>query len=307
MAAVTVIACVPVPVAHAETDFSLEGAPTPLGMATDHGRDRYWVLTSSSGRLTLRAFSADGTAEGSMNTRDSVENAQALAFLGDDAYVGDVGGRRASVSIWHVPTPWPDTEVLHAARYVLAYPDGPHAAAAILVDADARLFVVTTGDDAAIYRAGDDASPSPVGETRPSPLTRVADAPADDVTDAVVLIDGRWALRTASEVYVLDPSGYQVTAQIPITASQRGQSLTQGLDQAVALTAAGVAGEVTPVELPANPGGEPTATPTRAPGTQHKAEDTTVTGLAAQPGTIIALIAAAVVATLAGVIVLVKR
>lgn len=177
------------PAHAAEPEFTLSGYQAPVGLATDMERGRYWVLTSVSGTLTLHAYAADGSDEGSMNSRDSVTNMQALAFVDGQAYVGDVGGVRSQVNIYRVRDPWPGTEINHAKVHTFAYPDGSHQAAAILVDANHRMYVVTTGNDPGIYEAPKGA---PSGET--SDLKRVADAPAD-VTDGTVLEDGRIVLR----------------------------------------------------------------------------------------------------------------
>ncbi|WP_454226042.1 hypothetical protein [Propioniciclava flava] len=109
-------------------------------MATDHARGRYWVLDKSSGRLTLTAIKPDGTVEGTMNSRDNLTNAQALAFDSGEAYVGDMGeAGEDQVTVYRVTEPWPGTEILKAIAYPLTYPDGGHDAAAILVESFSHL------------------------------------------------------------------------------------------------------------------------------------------------------------------------
>jgi len=291
------------PAAAAEPAFTLADARAPLGLATDHGRERYWVLSSSSGLLRLHAFGADGAAQGSMNSRDSVTNAQALAWVDEQAWVGDIGGRRSEVSVWLVPAPWPGTEINHAPRYRLAYPDGAHTASALLVDANQHVFVVTSGDEPGIYRAPDGMGTDSVNE-----LTWVADAP-DGVTDGVVLIDGRIVVRTATTVYTLDPTSYEVLGEAEIGEDQRGQSITQGLDQSTVLTAAGTGGEVTAVTVPGVAPARPTATTTRPPTTRRPVEaaDPADTRTFEQTGTTVAFVAGVALAVLAAAVVLVRR
>jgi hypothetical protein len=254
------------PPVKADEVFRLQTSSAPVGMATDHTRGRYWVLDKTSGRLTLTAVKPDGTVEGSMNSRDSLTNAQALAFESGEAYVGDIGGRRSTVTVYQVTEPWPGTEILKAIAYPLSYPDGAHDAAAILVDANHRISVVTKGPQAGIYQA-------PPGPTRDaaSPLTRVADAP-DGVTDGVVLLDGRIVLRTATTVVTLDPP--RATRPWAQADDRRHRARPSRSPRpsitAQVLTAAGPGGAVSTVAIP----GPAPATPQNpAPGRARRPAD----------------------------------
>lgn len=290
------------PPARADEAFRLPASSAPVGMATDHVRGRYWLLERTSGRLTLRAVAADGTDKGEMNSRDTLTNAQALAFESGEAYVGDVGGRRAEVVVHQITEPWPAHEILRALPHRLAYPDGPHDAAAIFVDAAHRIFVVTRGAGAGIYQAPENPS-----TTEASPLTRVADAP-DGVTDAVALLDGRVALRTASELTVLDPASWTTLGHTTLDVPERGQSLTESTTPGELLIAAGPAGAVTrlsaPGPAPATPAPRPTA---KASAPQSQASDPEANRSFEQTGTTFAIGAALVVALLAAGFVLVRR
>lgn len=287
------------PPARADEAFRLSARSAPLGLATDQARGRYWMLERSSGTLTLTALASNGTVEGQMTSRDSLTNAQALAFVGGQAYIGDVGGRRASVTIYQVTEPWPRTEILKAIPYALTYPDGPHEAAAILVDANHRLHVVTAGTRPGIYQAQE----NPPRDAA-SPLTRIADAPAG-VTDATVLLDGRIVLRTSTKVSVLDGATRAPLGEVAVPVTERGQALTQGLGAGQVITAAGPAGEVSVLSIP---GAAPTAAtvqPTRrAPVTEAEPE---ATRTFEQTGTTVALVAALILAFLAAAVVMLRR
>lgn len=90
--------------------------------------------------------------------------------------------------------PLPGTRINRSITIALAYPDGAHDAA-ILVNANQRLFVVTRGKNGALRRPENRGARA--WQTTAAPvnkLTRVAGAP-EDVTDATVLVDGRFALR----------------------------------------------------------------------------------------------------------------
>lgn len=291
------------PPVRAAESFTLQGRQPPVGMATDHDRDRYWLLERTSGRLQLIGLGADGQVQGRMTSRDPLTNAQALAFVDGEAWVGDIGGRRQEVSVYRVTEPWPGTEILHAPRYRLTYPDGPHDAAAILVDGDHRIHVVTKGPGAGIYRA-----PANPSTTDPNGLERLADAPAEDVTDAVALIDGRWVVRTPTTVFTLDAASHAPLGQAEIGVAEKGQAITQALATGDVVTAVGPAGEVTSTAIP---GQAPTTSPTPRP---HRPSVPPVVADAPDPtrtyeqtGTTMALVAALALAGLAALFVLFRR
>ena len=300
-AVVALWSLVAAPEGRAATAFTLGATAAPLGMATDRPRERYWVLSSSTGRLTLNAFKADGTVEGKMSSRDTVTNVQALAYVDGEAWVGDVGGSRSQVSIWQVIEPWPGTEINHAPQFKLSYPDGAHDAAAILVDANHRLSVVTKGPKAAIYTA-----PVNPSATEVNKLVKGATV-LDGVTDAVVLVDGRIALRTAARVVVLDATSFAVLGEAEVGVNQRGWSLAQGIAETDLLAGATASGEVAALAVPGPAPVEPTAKSTIPPETQMQAADPEDTRTFEQTGTTFAVVAAIVLSALAAIVVTLKR
>lgn len=309
LAGASVLAGAPAALAE-DTAFTFADAAitAPVGMATDHVNKRYWAIQASSGTLTIQAFDEAGGALGAVSSRDRISNVQALAFAAQQLYIGDVGGSRERVTILQMDRPLPGTEINKSSAVALAYPDGAHDAAAIMANADGRLFVVTRGKEPGIYEAPADLEVLPPWGTTAAPvnkLARVADAPAD-VTDATVLVDGRLALRTAAEgVTVLDPTSYRVLGTQEVTATQRGRGLTQSLDQKVLLAGAGSDGSVAAVAIPGPAPAQPTAPSSRR--SSETASNPEENRSFAQPGTMVALVAAVGAGLLAAAVVLVKR
>lgn len=292
--------------------FTFAGAAvtTPLGLATDHAHARYWAVQSSSGTLVVQAFDARGARVGSTRSRDRITNVQALAYTGGQLFIGDIGGTRERVAILQMDRPLPGTEINRSITIALAYPDGAHDAAAILVNANQRLFVVTRGKNAGLYAAPENPQALAPWQTTAAPvnkLTRVAGAP-EDVTDATVLVDGRFALRSTSQgVVVLDGATFATLGAQPVTVRQRGGGLTQSLDQGLLLAGAGADGSVVAVAIPGPAPARPTAASTRRPAEQVTATPPEADRSVAQTGTMVALVAAVGVALLGAGVVLVKR
>ena len=287
------------PPVRADEAFKLASS-TPVGMATDAARGRYWVLDKTSGKLTLTAVKPDGTVEGTMSSRDTLSNAQGLAFESGEAYIGDIGGKRAQVTIYQVTEPWPGTEILKAIAYPLSYPDGSHDAAAILVDADHRLSVITKGPHAGVYQAP--VNPNNQGNQ----LARVADAP-DGVTDAATLLDGRIVLRTATELITWDATRAEV-GRAAIAGQEKGQALTQAIDPNQVLAAAGAGGQVEELAVPGPAPVTTTPRPSRVPNAQTQATaDPAENRTFAQTGTTASVAIAAALAAIAGLVVVLRR
>ena len=290
------------PPARAAEVFRLDVRTAPVGMATDFERSRYWLLDRATGGLSVTAVAADGTVQGTMTSRDKLEEATGLAYDAGELYVGDVGGEREQVIVYQILEPWPATDILEAVPFVLTYPDGPQEGVAILIDRDGRLHVVTGGENPGLY-----AAPTAPSASEPNALERIADAPAD-VTDATVLRDGRWALRTADTVTVVDARTRETVAEAAIGVEQEGQVMAEGLSGDVLLTALGPDGAVTSTSIP---GPRPTATPaparTRAAAPRPVVPEEEATRTFDQTGTTVALGAAAALAVLAGLVVLVRR
>jgi hypothetical protein len=199
----------------------VEGAPSPLPDAVHEasglalGRRGPGVLWThgDSGDPRLVAVSVDGTVLGTVRVAgatagDWEDISAGPCAAGSCLYVGDIGDNDASrprITVYRLPEPAPrdgtsaPAEALHA-----TYPDGPHDAEALFVDAGGRIHVVTKGESGpvAVYRYPE--SPRPGAESR---LERVAElSPGkvgrdERITGADVSADGRWvALRTLRTV-----------------------------------------------------------------------------------------------------------
>ena len=146
-------------------------------------------------------------------------------------YLGDIGDNlreRPDVSVFRFrePTRLADATV-PAQWYRFTYPDGPHDAEALLVDADGRIMVATKE----FAGAGLDRAPSTlVTESEgTNVLTRLADVPAL-VTDGAYLPDGRFVLRTYTSVYVYDRPGHEV-ARASLPPQPQGESVAADGDR----------------------------------------------------------------------------
>lgn len=292
------------PAWSAEPAVTLPGARAPLGMAVDHARNRYWLLTARSGVLTLHAYTGDGQDEGSMTSRDRLTDAQGLAFVDGVAYVGDIGGRRSEVRVYGVTEPWPGTEINLAPALTLTYPDGAHDAAALFVDANHRVGVVTRGDAPGIYLA-----PQGSGLGQSAALERVADAPAD-ITDATVLVDGRVVLRTGSLLIAMNPAGWGTLGQAEVGVEETGHALAEAITPGRIMTGLSAENALSVSDVPGPAPADATAEPTRepaGPATSPEPSEQEATRSFPQTGTTAAIVAALVASALAAVVVLLRR
>lgn len=249
------------PPVSADEPIKLSASSAPVGMATDQAHKRYWVLEKPKGKLTLTAIKPDGKVEGTVASRDTLSNAQAVAFASGEAYIGDIGGSRSQVVVYQVSAPWPGTNILRAVAHKLTYPDGSHDAAALLVSSDQRLSIVTKGPKAGVYQA-----PAQLSRDKANKMKRVANAP-DGVTDGVVLTDGRIVLRTGKQLFAFD-SSYNKLGEAGINAQQRGQTVTQALDGSKVLVATSAGGAVEALDVPGSPPVTSTPSTTQTPSPQ---------------------------------------
>ncbi|HLU60421.1 MAG TPA: hypothetical protein VKZ81_33600 [Pseudonocardia sp.] len=192
-------------------------------------------------------------------------------------WVGDLGDndrRRETVAVAVLPVRGEPR--LHR----LTYPDGPHDAEALLVDAEGRPFVITkeVGRPAGLYRTAE----PPEGEG-PSPLLRVGELalPASDtrggpvggigsrlVTGAAATADGAVvAVRTYTDAWLFPVSGGDLVAafnqppvRIPLPAEPQGEAIAFEPDGTLlsgSETRHGVRGEIRAVPGAAGLAGDP--------------------------------------------------
>ena len=289
--------------------FTIPDGPVddPVGLATDTATSSYWVVNPTGARMF--ALSRTGGLKGTVEFRADTVDVEAAAYRSGRLYVGDIGdadSTRDLISVFLFPNLTPDAGTVTYQSWDFDYPDGAHDAKAMVVDTTGRLFVITTGDGAGIYRAP--ASPNRQGTNR---LERVGDAPVG-VTDAVALTAGRWALRTTTAVVEIDARSYKKVAEAPLPV-KNGDTL--GLDLAAAsgsslrlvAGAAGGSAAVYAVARPSTATASASRTPTAsgpptagATGEADPPEDSASDS--ARSGTAVAIAVAAGVAAVAGLI-----
>jgi hypothetical protein len=167
-------------------------------------------------------------------------------------YLGDLGDnrqRRPDVSVFRFSEPTRLTDATVPARwYRFTYPDGPHDAEALLVDAAGRIMVATKEiSGAALYQAPRTLVTEAHGTNS---LTRLAGAPAL-VTDGAYLPDGRFVLRTYTSVYVYDRPGHEV-ARAPLPSQPQGESVAADGDRLL-IGSEGARSTVLAVPVPGTP------------------------------------------------------
>jgi MYXO-CTERM domain-containing protein len=182
------------------------------------------------------------------------DRSRAALYLGD---IGDNLRERPDVSVFRFrePTRLADATV-PAQWYRFTYPDGPHDAEALLVDADGRIMVATKEfAGAALYRA----PRTLVTEGRgTNVLTRLAGVPSL-VTDGAYLPDGRFVLRTYTSVYLYDRPGHEV-ARASLPPQPQGESVAAD-DNRLLVGSEGVRSTVLAVPVPAPAPAAPSAAP----------------------------------------------
>jgi hypothetical protein len=199
----------------------------PTGLTRDSEHQLYWLVQPTAEPVTwVYAVGVDGATKARVGFNAACPGAAALAWYGSSLYVADIADltrSRESVTVYGLPVHSlePEQQLPHSA-WSLTYPDGPRDAAALMVDGDGRLAVVTTGPDPAIWQA-----PLPLDPSRPNQLTRLAEAPPG-VTDAYQLSEDLIALRSASQVYLIDRHSFETVAQGPV--ETLGQTLSLSLD-----------------------------------------------------------------------------
>jgi hypothetical protein len=284
------------------------------GLATDTERELYWTINDSGSAGVAYAIDADGRTDGTVRFLADPVDIEAIALDDNRLLLADIGDNRARreyVTVFAIDNPQPNDDTRTYRAYDFAYPDGPHDAEAMLVDPRGRLYFVTKGVRAGIYRAPP--NPSRQGVNR---LTKVGDAPAF-VTDGTFLPDGdRIALRTYVSVVTLDAQTYEVLAQAPLPLQPQGESITMDLDGRFLLIGSeGVLSKVYRVPVPttvgpvptpsASPPSSPSRTPT--PSASGAAEEEPAVLTTDDGGTWLAVGLAAAVALLAAGLVIVIR
>ena len=284
-------------------DLEPDAVESITGIAWDE-ETREVLVTDEAGTIAA-VDTGTGDSRELAFTGESV-SVQALSLFDGMLYIGDIGDEeknRDSVTVFRVN---PDGSSTSFWAWDYFYADGPHQAEAMALSGNGRVHVVTGGDDPGIYRGG--LADSRTGVNR---LTRTADAPSG-VSDAVFLGDGATLmLRTDTGVVLLDGSTWETQSSTTYVDGAADEAITVfGQDRMLVGGATQLRDEPLPM-------GTATVTPTPPPSSQDIAgtaspvpSDATGEGDApkvSRRGTLFALLGAAVVAVVAGLVVFVAR
>lgn len=293
------------------------------GLVRNFGHDGYWTVNDSGEGGVVYALDTKGEVTGSFRYAANPTDVEALARFGRRLYVADIGdnsAKRDFITVYYFSNPPTDGSTVQFRSYDFAYPDGPHDAETLLVDAAGRLYVVTKERKGAIY-----AAPGAPSRSALNRLVKVGDAPAY-VTDGVFMGNNqRIALRTYVSVIVLDAISYETTGQAAaplqpkgetIALSSNGKKLLLGSEGNPSKTYAVAVPTEKDAKVPkaaATPPADPSASPSATPSTTDSGNDgadpdvdegsSAVSG----QGTVLAVGLAAAVAVAAGVVVAVVR
>ena len=274
------------------------------GLAVDPAGNIYWTINDSGDRGVAYGLGLDGKVQGTLNFRAQPIDVEAVAVHDNRLYVGDIGdntSRRSFVRVFFFNNPRANGLTVSYHAYDFRYPDGPHNAETLLVNGSGRLFIVTKGQDGAVY-----AAPKKPDRQGINGLKKVGTAPSD-VTDGTFLPSGdKIALLTYTTVIVIDASTYGVLASSPIPHQRQAESLTLSLDEKSLLVGSeGKNSKVYTVPIPSQT--TPTPTPSEEPQTETDVPDDRSDAIQNQKGTLLALGLAAFAALVAGTVVAFAR
>ena len=180
---------------------------------------------------------------------DDVEDVEALAPIGDEVLVGDIGDNlaaRDSVRLLRVPA-GPRDRAVTPTTYEIGYPDGPRDAEALLVDPVAhRVLIASKGlMSGVLYRA-----PEQLSGSEPNRMQAVADVPGL-VTDGAFLPDGRHlVLRTYSRAIFYSYPGLEVVGEVDLPDQQQGEAIAVDERGRIHLSSEGQQAPVLLLDLP---------------------------------------------------------
>jgi len=154
------------------------------GLAADPRARGYWTVNDSGDSAVAYRLSTSGRVVGTLKYQADPIDVEAVALHDGRLYVADIGDNleeRESVTVYYFDNARADDRTVSYHAWDFTYPDGPHNAETLLVDASGRLFLVTKDAEGAVYAAP--RQPSRVGTNE---LTKVGNAPAA-VTDGAFL------------------------------------------------------------------------------------------------------------------------
>ncbi|MDR1266251.1 MAG: hypothetical protein LBK42_12010 [Propionibacteriaceae bacterium] len=244
------------------------------------------------GSSTVVGVDAAGTVQARLSFKAATPHAAAVAFFDQSLYVADIADpalERATVTVYGLPASnVAGDQDVPVTAFEFVYPDGPHDAAALLIDSSGRLFIITTTPGANLYAAD-----LPVADQVNS-LSLVGAMPAG-VTDGLYLSDTLIAVRTADQVLLVDAVTLAVGESDAIAAP--GQSLALSLAGTELLTVGGEAAPAVTI----------VPVPSRDRVNQATVLDLSESDQSGLRGTLIMLVAAGAVALITGVLAFLRR
>jgi hypothetical protein len=159
-------------------------------------------------------------------------------FIAD---IGDNAARRTRITVYRIPEPARGSTLsARAEAFHATYPDGPHNAESLFVGADERIYLITKGRTADVYRF-----PIPIAPTSTSMLQKVgrltlsaSDGTGDKhngstneaATGAALSVDQKWvAVRSNEHVWFFRANEFMAgTPGVPIRVNLSGAREPQG-------------------------------------------------------------------------------
>ena len=288
----------------------------PVGLATDVAHTLYWTANSTADtkRTSLYAVGSDGLIKATMTYAQSTTGVLAVGYDSSNLYGLDKSPKTNTLRLSYMTlTSLVVSGSLAYHFYELVLPEAGQTIVALIIEPNNQFYVVAQSGH--VYKAP--AKPSLAGTNK---LTKISDGTAgvtggfyDATTKSVVL-------RTGSSIVLADPSSFATTS----TSAAPSQQGARGIARSLAGTSYLLSGQgngspvlttgdssATPSATPsdtssasASPTPTPTETPTSAP-------SATSSWIHADQlfgnGPRIALVGAAVLALLAGVVAFVRR
>ena len=179
-------------------------------------------MNDSGDSAVAYGLSTSGKVVGTLEYRAEPIDVEAVALHDGRLYIADIGdnlAEREFVTVYYFDDAEADDQTVNYHAWDFTYPDGPHDAETLLVDASGRLFIVTKDAEGAVYAAPRKPKRAGVNE-----LTKVGDAPAA-VTDGTFLPGGeRIALLTYGSIEVIDAESYETRRRGPTSPSRPSRS-----------------------------------------------------------------------------------
>lgn len=305
-------AAVALPALADHIDLGAQAPDVLTGIAWDD--DAAEVIVTNDGGDIMATAVATGQSRGVTFTGPA-ESVQALGLFLDTLYIADVGDENASRDFVTVYGVDPSSGTTNYRAWDFSYPDGPRDAKAMAISGKGRIYIITAGDDPAIYRAALDPSRGDINS-----LVRAADAP-EGVTDAAFLDDGSTLmLRTATGVDLVDAYTWEIQASTTYVGAPQGESITLYTPDRMLVGGTPLLRDeplpdgmttVTPAPpiataSPSNPNEPAPSEPASTESASEKPQPSP-TAEVSRRGTLLALVGAGAVAILAGVVVFMAR